>query len=39
VERRLHAELSEVLGGRVPTLFDLKNLKYTLQVLNEGKHH
>ncbi|MBW4499156.1 MAG: cytochrome P450 [Scytonema hyalinum WJT4-NPBG1] len=36
MERRLHAELSEVLGGRVPTLFDLKNLKYTLQVLNES---
>lgn len=35
VERRLDAELKEVLGGRVPTLFDLKNLKYTLQVLNE----
>ncbi|KAF3884929.1 MULTISPECIES: cytochrome P450 [Nostocales] len=36
VERRLYAELSEVLGGRVPTLFDLKNLKYTQQVLNES---
>lgn len=36
VERRLHAELNEVLLGRVPTLSDLKNLKYTSMVLNES---
>jgi cytochrome P450/GNAT superfamily N-acetyltransferase len=36
VERRLHVELNEVLGGRVPTLSDLKNLKYTSMVLNES---
>ncbi|MBW4671378.1 MAG: cytochrome P450 [Cyanomargarita calcarea GSE-NOS-MK-12-04C] len=36
VERRLSAELKEVLGGRVPTLFDLKNLQYTSMVLNEA---
>jgi cytochrome P450 len=36
VERRLHAELDEVLGGRLPTLEDLPNLRYTEMVLAES---
>lgn len=36
VERRLYAEVQEVLGDRVPTLMDLKNLKYTSMVVNEA---
>src|SRR5258707_3735020 len=36
VERRLHAELNEVLGGRVPTVEDLPDLKYTRMVLEEA---
>ncbi|MBA2394296.1 MAG: cytochrome P450 [Ktedonobacteraceae bacterium] len=36
VERRLHAELNDVLGGRVPTVEDLPNLKYTRMVLEEA---
>lgn len=36
VERRLYAELDEVLKGRVPTALDLKNLKYTSMVLKES---
>ena len=35
VERRLHTELNEVLGGRVPTVEDLPNLKYTRMVIEE----
>jgi cytochrome P450 len=35
VERRLHAELADVLGGRTPTLEDLPNLKYTKMVIEE----
>ena len=35
-ERRLHAELDEVLGGRVPTVEDLPELKYTRMVLEEA---
>ncbi len=35
VEGRLHAELSEVLGGRAPTVADLPKLVYTRQVLDE----
>jgi cytochrome P450 len=33
--RRLHAELDEVLGGRLPTVDDLADLKYTRMVLQE----
>ncbi len=36
VERRLRAELEEVLGGRLPTLDDLESLVYTTQVIDEA---
>lgn len=36
VEARLHAELDAVLGGRVPTLADLRQLTYTNMVLKEA---
>ena len=36
VERRLHAELAEVLGGRVPSVADLDRLGYTRQMLEES---
>jgi len=36
VERRLMAELDAVLGGRLPTAEDSKNLPYTRQVLEEA---
>jgi cytochrome P450 len=36
VERRLHEELAEVLGGRTPTVEDLPNLPYTRRVLEEA---
>ena len=35
-ERKLHAELDEVLGGRAPTLADLPALAYTGMVLEEA---
>ena len=35
VTERLHAELDRVLAGRVPTLDDLRQLPYTLQVIKE----
>lgn len=35
-ERRLHDELDEVLGGRLPTAADLPRLVYTKQVLQES---
>jgi len=35
VERRLRAELAEVLGGRVPTVADLSELSYTRMVIEE----
>ena len=35
VEERLHAELSAVLGGRMPTLDDLPRLDYTRRVIEE----
>lgn len=35
-EARLHAELDSVLGGRVPTHEDLKNLTYTRMVVEES---
>ena len=36
VEAKLHAELDEVLDGRQPTLADLPNLPYSLQVVKEA---
>ena len=36
VERRLHAELAEVLGGRTPTSGDLSDLVYTRCVIEES---
>jgi cytochrome P450 len=36
VERRLHAEVDEVLGDRMPTLEDLPRLKYTRMVFEEA---
>jgi cytochrome P450 len=36
VERRLYAELSEVLAGRAPTAADVKALPYTERVLKES---
>lgn len=35
VERALQAELAEVLDGRVPTVADLPNLRYTRMVIDE----
>ena len=35
VAAKLHAELDQVLAGRVPTLFDLPNLPYTEMVAKE----
>ncbi len=36
VEAKLHQELDEVLGGRLPTLEDLGRLKYTEMVVKES---
>ena len=36
VEKRFHAELDEVLGGREPSLADLPRLKYTEQIAKES---
>ncbi len=36
VERNFHAELDEVLGGRLPTMADLPRLKYTEMVAKES---
>jgi cytochrome P450 len=36
IERRLHAELTEVLGGRAPTAADVKALPFTERVLKES---
>lgn len=36
VETRLHAELSAVLGGAVPTVDQLPDLKYTHMVIDEA---
>lgn len=36
VEARLHEELDSVLAGRQPTLADLPNLPYSLQVIKEA---
>jgi cytochrome P450 len=35
-ERRMHQEIDSVLQGRVPTLQDLPNLRYTQQVADEA---
>jgi cytochrome P450 len=35
VERRLHAEIAAVLGGRLPTADDVRALPYTERVLKE----
>jgi cytochrome P450 len=35
VTERLHAELDRVLGGRLPTVDELRQLPYTLQVVKE----
>lgn len=35
VEAKLHAELDEVLNGRVPCMADVENLKYTRAILDE----
>lgn len=35
VERRVHAEVDEVLGGRAVTFEDLPKLRYSHQVVNE----
>jgi cytochrome P450 len=35
-ESRLHAELEQVLGGRIPTVEDLPRLAYTRMVLEEA---
>jgi cytochrome P450 len=39
VERRLRAELTEVLGGRIPTLDDIPRLTYTTMVIQETLRH
>lgn len=35
VEKKFHAELAEVLGGRLPTLDDLPRLQYTDKIAKE----
>ncbi len=35
VDYKLHAELAEVLSGRIPTVEDLPKLKYTRMVIDE----
>jgi cytochrome P450 len=36
VEAKFHAELAEVLGGRVPTMEELPKLKYTRMIVDES---
>jgi len=36
IEARLHAELSEVLGGRLPSLEDVSRLPYLQKILRES---
>jgi cytochrome P450 len=36
VERKLHAEIAQVLGDRLPTAADVKTLAYTERVLKEA---
>jgi cytochrome P450 len=35
IEARLHAEIDQVLGGRLPTLADVPNLVYTRAIFDE----
>ena len=35
-EKRFHAELAEVLGGRLPTMEDLSRLQYTEKIAKES---
>jgi cytochrome P450 len=35
-ERKLHAELAAILGGRAPTVEDISKLKYTVMVIEEA---
>ncbi len=35
IERKLHAELHDVLGGRIPTADDAPNLPYTRMIIDE----
>jgi cytochrome P450 len=36
VEQKFHAELDDVLGGRLPTMADLARLKYTDMIVRES---
>lgn len=36
IEAKLHAELDQVLGGRLPTLEDLPKLRYTEMIIKES---
>jgi cytochrome P450 len=36
IERKLHAEVTRVLGGRVPVVADLEQLKYATMVVHES---
>lgn len=36
IEAQLHAELDQVLGGKLPTLADLRQLPYTQMVIKES---
>ena len=36
IEARFHAELAEVLGGRLPTMEDLSRLRYTEMIAKES---
>jgi cytochrome P450 len=36
IERKMHEEVDRALGGRLPTLADLANVPYTLQVFEEA---
>jgi cytochrome P450 len=36
IERRLHDEISEVVGDRIPTLADMPRLRYAMLVLHES---
>ena len=36
IEAKLHGEIDQVLGGRLPVMADLPQLRYTLQVVKES---
>jgi cytochrome P450 len=36
IERKVHAEVTQVLEGRTPTMADLPRLEYTTRVINEA---